>query len=153
MSTGPSMVTKLFSFRGRINRIGFASTISLALIGSVFLLTAITILSLVLRRVGITSIADGINALGWPVAIGALLLYFWPAAALCVKRTRDIGAPVLLLPVWVLISVVDGMLTHHDGHSWIVAALNIVVTALLFGWPGKDTDDAFPPATDAVQKA
>ena len=104
---------------------------------------------MVLRECGAASIAYFMRSM--PVVIPGTFFFGWSSLALQVKRLRDIGLAVWLLPAWMLAAGAGQLLA--PGNSSILEALALITMALLIGWPGKDADGSPSHTGKLVKKA
>jgi uncharacterized membrane protein YhaH (DUF805 family) len=162
------MLSAVFSFRGRLNRIQyFLGTWAL---GAVMIVLAVAVFAGVGGMAGAgrpdraALINLGVTALLALLVIGPI--YFWVSFLLQARRFRDIGwEPVFVIPAWIgagildrlavmgapQIAVIDGM-----GISWFGLLLNLGLAGCLLFWPGKKPfdiasvfDDVPPPGQPA----
>ena len=138
------MLTGIFTFRGRINRLQYW-------LGSmgIGLFVAVVLLGPLIAGGGADSAASAGAKLGLLalLAIPTIFIAFWVSLSLQARRIRDIGFnPVIVMPLWMLIAVADKLLTPGFPHlspvqlaspSVVGALINLVGGAALCFWPGR----------------
>jgi uncharacterized membrane protein YhaH (DUF805 family) len=131
----------LFDFRGRIGRARFVAGLSLAILGTGGLLLVTALAAAVLHWRDST------------IAVAAFVVFaplFWSILALEVKRLRDIGLPVLLLPAVIVLNFADHFLAVRTGwrflwpddpSSPVSGVVNVALLFALLAWPGRPVDE------------
>jgi uncharacterized membrane protein YhaH (DUF805 family) len=138
------MLTGIFSFRGRINRLQYW-------LGSLGMgvFVAVVCLAPLMMGGGLRSGSDigaqlGLMAL---LAIPTLVIVLWVGLSMQARRIRDIGLdPVIVMPIWILIGIADKVLKPGFPHlsaiqlatpSTLVVLINLIGGAALCFWPGR----------------
>ena len=144
-------IGELFSFEGRVGRLGYLCRfiavlvliLALALEGSVALTRLV-------RPLGLGNYEEASRSLTIVVALLAL----WSSLALAARRLRDMGAePVHILPLFVALWVVNAVLVEPLSRlrpdtfglletSW--AALHAAAAIPLLLWPGRSSPRTIP---------
>jgi|HubBroStandDraft_1064217.scaffolds.fasta_scaffold317040_2 uncharacterized membrane protein YhaH (DUF805 family) len=146
------MLSTVFSFRGRINRLqyflgslglGFAEVILVGVAGLLFLAL----------RAGMGDLRAATLCL--VLALPALPAVAWIGFSLQARRFRDIGwEPVFVIPAWIFVLAVDrafagGITTtmfsvEHMFRQTILGQLfNLAMVLCLLFWPGRTYADDF----------
>jgi uncharacterized membrane protein YhaH (DUF805 family) len=136
------MLDKLFSFRGRLNRVEFFCW-SLAA-GVIFIVMAVVLVVAGVRGLS-TGSSPGVTGLLLIVAMA--IAYFWCGFALQAKRIRDIGlSPVMVIVGLMLFSMFDAAVLSRIFHfklwslspnTGIAGLVNLAYIGMLFFWPGQ----------------
>ena len=147
------MLVWLFDFRGRIGRARFAAGLSLATLGAVGLLLVAALA------------ASSLHWQGWALVAAALVValpLLWSLLALQAKRLRDIGLPVLVLPVVVALNIADRFLALRTGWRFlwpdelttpVSGLVNTVLLMAFLAWPGRPVDEPAGSAPAARTRA
>ena len=143
------MLSAVFSFRGRLNRLQYF--LSVWALGAVMIALAVAIFAGVGGMAGAgTPDRAALVRLG---LAGLLLLlvicpiYFWVSFSLQARRFRDIGwEPVFVIPAWIGAGILDRLavmgapqiaVINGMGVSWFGLLLNLGLAGCLLFWPGK----------------
>jgi uncharacterized membrane protein YhaH (DUF805 family) len=155
------MLSAVFSFRGRINRLQyFLGSLGLG-VAEAMLIVVVGLLFLGLRH-GMGDLpAAGVCVV---LALPALPAAAWIGFSLQARRFRDIGwEPVFVIPAWIFIMAVDrafagGISTsmfsvEHMLRQTILGQLfNLAMALCLLFWPGRTyTDDFFEAAQSTIR--
>jgi uncharacterized membrane protein YhaH (DUF805 family) len=154
------MLDKLFSFRGRLNRVEFFCW-SLAA-GVIFIVMAVVLVVAGVRGLS-TGSSPGVTGLLLIVAMA--IAYFWCGFALQAKRIRDIGlSPVMVIVGLMLFSMFDAAVLSRIFHfklwslspnTGIAGLVNLAYIGMLFFWPGQIQDgrlrDLWPDEPDPAR--
>lgn len=144
------MLSGIFSFRGRINRLQYW----LGSMGVGFFVAVVLLTPLMIGAGSVSGSHPG-NGAGLVAGLGLLALLAiptmviacWVSLSLQARRIRDIGLnPVVVMPLWILIAVADKLLTPGFPHltaiqlvtpSVIGALINLAGGAALCFWPSR----------------
>jgi uncharacterized membrane protein YhaH (DUF805 family) len=155
------MLSAVFSFRGRINRLQyFLGSLGLG-VAEVMLIVVVGLLFVGLRQSMGVLPAAGVCLM---LALLALPAAAWIGFSLQARRFRDIGwEPVFVIPAWIFIMAVDrafagGMSTTTFSveqllNQTILGQLfNLAMVLCLLFWPGRTyTDDFLEPSQPTVR--
>src|SRR6185312_14125636 len=139
----------LFDFRGRVGRVRFAAGLALAIFGAVGLLLVAALAASALHLPGGATVA---------AALVVALPLSWSLLALQVKRLRDLGLPVLLLPVVIALNIADHFLAIRTGWRFlwpdepttaVSGLVNMALLLALLAWPGRPVGEPPAPAPAA----
>jgi uncharacterized membrane protein YhaH (DUF805 family) len=165
------MLSAVFSFRGRLNRLQYF--LGSWALGVVTVVLAVAVLASLGGMAGgrtpdrAALINLGVTALLALLVIGPI--YFWISFSLQARRFRDIGwEPVFVIPAWIGGEIVDRLavmgapqiaVTHGMGISWLGLLLNLGLGGCLLFWPGRNSfdiasvfDDVPPPGQPATTR-
>jgi len=117
------MLTAVFSFRGRLNRLQY-------FLGIVLTLLAATFLGFIeLAPTSRPALTMEVNAV---LLVIAAPLAVWSAVSLQARRLRDIGLePLLVIPLWI------GSLGLAQIQPMLAVSISLALFACLYGWPGR----------------
>jgi uncharacterized membrane protein YhaH (DUF805 family) len=162
------MLSAVFSFRGRLNRLQYflgswGLGVAFIVVVAIFLVTFVG----VGQPTGATLLRAGL--LGFAALAVAFPLYLWVSFSLQARRFRDIGwEPVFVIPAWIGAGILDRLavmgapqiaVIHGSGVSWFGLLLNLGLGGCLLFWPGKPpldvaaVFDEVPPPAQARQVA
>jgi uncharacterized membrane protein YhaH (DUF805 family) len=144
-------ISELFSFEGRIGRLGYLCRfiVALALVLALALEGSAALMRLV-RPLGLSEF----ELAGRALTIVVALLALWSSLALAGRRLRDMGAePAYILPMFVTLWVANTVLVEPLSRlrpdsfgvletSW--AALQAAAAIPLLFWPGRSTPRTAP---------
>jgi uncharacterized membrane protein YhaH (DUF805 family) len=154
------MLDKLFSFRGRLNRVEFFCW-SLAA-GVIFIVMAVVLVVAGVYSLNTRS-SPGLSAL--VIGVAMAIAYFWCGFALQAKRIRDIGlSPVMVIVGLMLFSMFDAAVLSRIFHfklwsfspnTGIAGLVNLAYIGMLLFWPGESQDgrlrDLWPDDPDPAR--
>jgi uncharacterized membrane protein YhaH (DUF805 family) len=142
------MLTGIFSFRGRINRLQYwLGSMGMGFFVALVLLTPLVMAGASASHGG--GAAGALAGLGLMalLAVPTLVIACWVGLSLQARRIRDIGLdPVIVMPLWILIGVADKLLTPGFPHltavqlatpSVAAIVINLIGGAALCFWPGR----------------
>jgi uncharacterized membrane protein YhaH (DUF805 family) len=129
------MLTAVFSFRGRINRLQYFLG-SLTIGATLALLAAMLISFTQLAPTARPSLTMALDAV---FLVLAAPLAIWSAASLQARRLRDIGwEPMIVIPMWVGVLLLAGFAAQAEVSQTALASLiSLALLACLYGWPGR----------------
>jgi uncharacterized membrane protein YhaH (DUF805 family) len=159
LARGPAMnaLSELFSFEGRISRVGYLwRMMGVGLGMGVLAFAGRTLLTAFVRPSGLGAYDAGAHGL----AVGIVLLVIWSSAAVTTRRVRDMGLePVHILPAYIALWIVYTQLLQplsqlradKDGLLLIGwAAMQALPPLSLLLWPGHSTP---PPVLAGYEPA
>jgi uncharacterized membrane protein YhaH (DUF805 family) len=131
------MLTAVFSFRGRINRLQYFLG-NLAVGGALALLGAMLISFTELAPTSRPSLAMALDAV---FLVFAAPLATWIAVSLQARRLRDIGwEPLIVMPMGVALLALGGFAAQTAfalSQAAVASIISLAVLACLYGWPGR----------------
>src|SRR5580698_7771738 len=132
-----AMLTAVFSFRGRINRLQyFLGTFAIG--GVLALLAAMVISFTELAPTARPSLAMALDAV---FLVFAAPLATWSAVSLQARRLRDIGwEPLIVMPMWVGVLALGGFAAQAGfalSQAAVASVISLAMLACLYGWPGR----------------
>jgi uncharacterized membrane protein YhaH (DUF805 family) len=120
-----SLATYLFSFRGRVNRVGFWRWNILGIVWSAAVMLATTL----------TITAGGPGGLVFLLILPAVV----PSLAVPVKRLHDRGKSsrwllAFVVAPWVLLGVTYGLMENAEGSAPLAASVTLLMALVLTAW-------------------
>jgi uncharacterized membrane protein YhaH (DUF805 family) len=132
-----AMLTAVFSFRGRINRLQYF--LGTLVIGGVLALLAAMVISFTeLAPTSRPSLAMALDAV---FLVFAAPLATWCAVSLQARRLRDIGwEPLVVMPMWLGILALGAIAASAGlalSQAPVASMISLAMLACLYGWPGR----------------